>query len=123
MNKFDKFLQENDAKRVLFSLSSQPIHTLFSARPTHSTPDFHFPHSPACTQVNKFDKFLHENDAKRVRANRKSAEEVRSREAKEIERKALVTELAKQQARKEELLRELGRIKVCVREKAWMEHC
>ena len=63
-------------------------------------------------QVSKFDKFLHDNDAKRVRANRKAIEEVKLREIKEIERLALVAELKRQQARKDELLAELARLQV-----------
>lgn len=71
--------------------------------------------------MGKFDKFLHENDAKRVRANRKSVDEVRTREAKEVERRALVVEQARQQAKKDELLAELERIKVCVGGWGWVK--
>ena len=61
-------------------------------------------------QVRKFDKFLKENDAKRVRANRKALEEVRTREAKELERQALVAEFGRQQGDKDLLLEELERL-------------
>ena len=63
-------------------------------------------------QVRKFEKFLRENDAKKSRANRKTAEEIKSREQKEQERLQLEKELAQIREQYDSLTAEYKRFSI-----------
>jgi hypothetical protein len=63
-------------------------------------------------QVVKFEKFLKDNDAKRLRSHRKALDEIKQKEAKQLEIEAKAAELAALHAKKVERSELLSRVQV-----------